>query len=342
MPLAVLHSPEEFLARYGGAPRSVVTVGNFDGVHLGHREILRRLVERAREAQALSVAVTFDPHPLCALRPESAPALLMTLDQRLAALGEARLDAVLVLRFDIALAQLSPQDFVQRILVDTLRARSILVGENFRFGHRNAGDVPMLREMGKSLSSDAAFEVECVEPVVCRGAVVSSSAIRAAVREGRLIEAARLLGRPFSLSGEISSGTGQGRKLVVPTLNLTTKQELLPKLGVYASEAILGSSENAKAYRAVTNVGVRPTFGGSGTTVETYLFGFDGELRSDKLEVRFWKKLREEIKFPDVGALRQQVLRDAARAQKFFRLLDHMRSAKSADAKSVSVRPPSR
>lgn len=315
MTLAVLHSPAEWKARFGADERgSAVTIGNFDGVHLGHREILRRLVGKARREKLRATVVTFNPHPLRILRPNDAPALLATLDQRLAMLETCGLDAALVLPFDAELARLSAREFVEQIIVRTLRARTILVGNNFRFGHRGAGDVALLRQFGQEFG----FEVECIDPVVCRGEVVSSTAIRRAVSEGRLIDAGRFLGRPYSLAGEIQPGTGQGRRFVVPTLNLRTAQELLPKTGVYATEV----SVNGRKYRAATNVGMRPTFDGKALTVESFLFDFDEQIASGPMEVCFWARLRDEMKFPGPEALRGQIEIDAGRAKRFFRLLD--------------------
>jgi riboflavin kinase/FMN adenylyltransferase len=222
MALAVLHSAEEWIAR-GGAERKpvAVTIGNFDGVHRGHQEILRRVRERAAKQDLLGAVLTFDPHPARVLRPAAAPLLLTTLEQRLHAFDEAGIAAALVMRFDLEVAKISAEDFVRRFLVEAMRAQVVLVGGNFRFGHRQAGDVKLLTELGRQCG----FEVEVVPPVVEAGTVVSSTAVRAAVREGRMEDAAKLLGRPFALEGEIRTGTGQGRKLVVPTLNLATEQE---------------------------------------------------------------------------------------------------------------------
>ncbi|MGA8073458.1 MAG: bifunctional riboflavin kinase/FAD synthetase [Candidatus Acidiferrales bacterium] len=315
MTLAVLHSPAEWKARFGADARcSAVTIGNFDGVHLGHQEILRRVVERARRESLRATVVTLDPHPLRVLRPNDAPALLATLDQRLAKIEVCGLDAVLVLRFDAELARLSPREFIEQIVIGTLRTRAILVGNNFRFGHRGAGNIVQLRQFGQEFG----FEVECIDPVVCRGEVVSSTAIRRAVSEGRLTDALRFLGRPYSLAGAIQPGTGQGRRFVVPTLNLRTAQELLPKTGVYATEV----SVKARKYRAVTNVGMRPTFDGKGLTVESFLFDFEEQIASGPLEVSFWARLRDEMKFSGPDALRAQIVRDAERARRFFRLVD--------------------
>ncbi len=324
MSIAVLRSPEEWTAHFGpgGAPRSVVTVGNFDGVHCGHQKILRGVVERARQTQSLAAVVTFDPHPLRVLRPAEAPPMVATLEERLAILEQLGLEAALVLRFDMALAKLSPEEFVRRILVDCLRAHVVRVGANFRFGHRQAGNVEVLSELGRQF----AFEVDRVAPLVMRSVVISSSAIRQAVRDGQVSRACRWLGRPFSLRGAIRSGTGRGRQLVVPTLNLVTSQELLPKVGVYATETIV----TGERYRSATNVGFRPTFDGHSLTIESHLFDFSSELTSGPIELRFWMRLRDERKFAGPDALRTQVLRDLDRAQRYFRRLNRARKTKSS------------
>lgn len=311
MALAVTRSAEEWKARFK-APRrpAVVTIGNFDGCHRGHQEILRRVVERARGADAFAAVLTFFPHPARVLRPAEAPALLETLDQRLAAIGAAGIDAALVLPFTAELASVSPQDFVERILVETLSAKAVLVGGNFRFGHGGAGDIRLLSELGARWG----FAAEIVLPVTENGVVISSTAIRTAIREGRVEEAWRMLGRPYALEGLIRTGTGQGRKLVVPTLNLATEQEVLPKQGVYATEATVES----RTFRAATNVGTRPTFDGARVTIESYLFNFSENFTSGKLEVRFWKRLRDERKFSGPAELREQVLRDIETAKRYF------------------------
>lgn len=315
MPLAVAHSPAEWVARFGERrPRTVVTVGNFDGVHRGHREILRSVTKRARAMDAMAAAVTFDPHPLKILRPAEAPPLIFTLAQRLAGLAELGLDAVLVLKFDVALSRLSPEEFVRRILVKRLRVAAILVGENFRFGYKHAGDVKLLAELGRQHD----FTVVTLPPVVVRGKVVSSTAIRSAVGEGRVEHTARLLGRPFELTGEIRRGTGQGSRLVFPTLNLTVEQGLLPGKGVYATE----TEVRGRWYRSATNIGVRPTFAGGPLSVESHLLNFSKKIRGGVMKVRFWKRLRDERKFSGPEALRAQIAKDLARAQRFFRRLD--------------------
>jgi riboflavin kinase / FMN adenylyltransferase len=312
MPLAILHSAEAWAEHFGkNRKHTAVTIGNFDGVHLGHQEILRGVVERARQSGLMSAVLTFYPHPARVLRPAQAPALLETLEQRLNAIEAMGIEAALVIRFDEELAKLGPEDFVRRFLVDAMRARSVLIGANFRFGHRQAGDAKLLATLG----AEWGFETVIVPPVVEGGIVVSSTAIRNALRNGEVEQAARMLGRPFSLAGTITTGTGQGRKLVVPTLNLATEQELPPKDGVYATEAVV----EGKSYKAATNVGVRPTFDGARRTVESHLFDFSEDLTSSKLEVRFHKRLRDEQKFSGPAELRAQILRDIVQAKEYFR-----------------------
>jgi riboflavin kinase/FMN adenylyltransferase len=218
--------------------------------------------------------------------------------------------ASLVLKFDADLAQESAEDFVKKYLVDAMRARAVLVGASFRFGHKQLGDVGLLRELGRRWG----FEVVIVTPVIDGGDVVSSTAIREAVRAGRVEDARRMLGRPFALVGEIRPGTGQGRKLVVPTLNLATEQETLPKTGVYVTETVLSGG----TYSSVTNVGVRPTFDGKRLAIESHLFDFAEALTAGLMKVRFLQRLRDEQKFSSPEALREQVLQDIARAKEVF------------------------
>ncbi|HET9804749.1 MAG TPA: bifunctional riboflavin kinase/FAD synthetase, partial [Candidatus Acidoferrum sp.] len=306
MAIAKTWSCEEWVERFGAARKqTAVTIGNFDGVHVGHQAILKQVCANARAADRVSAVLTFYPHPAKVLRPAEAPPLLETIDQRIARLESAGIDAVLVAHFDRELASLSPEEFAEAFLAKTMRAGSVFVGENFRFGHRQAGDVKLLREIGARLG----FQVEIVPPVYeeigGQRLVVSSSAIRAAVRDGRMDEAARMLGRPFALGGEVRTGSGLGRKLVVPTLNLATEQELLPKLGVYATETAVASAD----YRSVTNVGMRPTFDGAKLAIETHLFGFSDNLTSGPMAIRFHARIRDEKKFSGPEELKQQILR---------------------------------
>jgi riboflavin kinase/FMN adenylyltransferase len=311
MALEKFFSAEEWRARFSaGSPPTALAIGNFDGVHLGHQQILRRVAEHARRGKCLAAVLTFYPHPTRVLRPSEAPALLMTLDQRLKAIEAMGIDAALVMRFDAEFAKISPEDFVRTFVNQTMRAEFVAIGANFRFGHRQAGDVSTLKELGRQ----SGFDVESIAPVVVSGVTVSSTVIRKYVREGQVEEAARMLGRPYALEGEIRPGTGQGRKFVVPTLNLHTAQELLPKIGVYATEVVLGG----KTFRAATNVGMRPTFDGAHVTIESHLLDFSDELTSGAMTVRFLARLRDEMKFSGPEALRQQILSDIEQVKKYF------------------------
>ena len=310
MPILVFNSAEEWASRFCDEGRTAVTVGNFDGLHLGHQEILRSVRERARATGQRAAVITFDPHPMRVLRSENAPLMIQTLAQRLEGFERMGLDAALVLRFDRELAQVSAEDFVERILVRCLRAGCILVGANFRFGHRGAGDVRLLEEFGKHHG----FEVEVVSPVEVNGQVVSSTAVRSAVARGDVATAIALLGRAFSLSGEIRAGAGRGRTILFPTLNLVPEQELRPKLGVYATESVIGG----KTYASVTNVGTRPTFDGTGVTIESHLLAFNENLVAGRMEVKFCTRIRDEQKFSGPDALRAQIARDIEEARSFF------------------------
>lgn len=317
MAIAKTWSCEGWVERFGAARKqTAVTIGNFDGVHVGHQAILKQVCANARAADRVSAVLTFYPHPAKVLRPAEAPSLLETIDQRIARLESAGIDAVLVAHFDRELASLSPEEFAEAFLAKTMRAGSVFVGENFRFGHRQAGDVKLLREIGARLG----FQVEIVPPVYEeigeKRLMVSSSAIRAAVRDGRMDEAAHMLGRPFALEGEVRTGSGLGRKLVVPTLNLATEQELLPKLGVYATETTVASAD----YRSVTNVGMRPTFDGAKLAIETHLFGFSDNLTSGPMAIRFHARIRDEKKFSGPEELKQQILRDIETAKQYFQM----------------------
>lgn len=310
---------EEWKRRFGDLPvRTAVTIGNFDGLHLGHQKILETVNDWValkeslckKPEQLISTVLTFYPHPAKVLRPAEAPLLLSTLSQRLTGFERAGMNAALVLKFDEQLAKVSAEDFARIYLVDTLHAHAVFVGANFRFGHKQAGDVNLLEELGRRWD----FEVQVVPPVIQDGIVVSSTAVRGSVRDGRMEDASRLLGRPFVLAGEIKTGTGQGRKLIVPTLNLATEQECLPKNGVYATETVIGGAK----YRSATNIGVRPTFDGQRLAIESHLFDFSETLTSGAMEVRFWKRLRDEKRFSGPEALREQVLRDISEAQAYF------------------------
>ncbi len=318
--LAVFTAPEEWREFYAASGRgSVLAIGNFDGIHLGHQAILQEATNRAVKSGAVATALTFEPAPLKVLRPEAAPKRLSTNAQRLEWFRAVGVEAAVVMPFTLALSKLSPQDFVEKILVNELRVRALLVGENFRFGHKQAGDTQLLGELGKTHG----FEVVSIPPVMAHGEVVSSTVIRREITEGKVTQAGRLLGRPFVLTGSIVSGTGTGSKFTFPTLNVRVDQELLPAGGVYITRTLLQGE--SKSRRSVTNIGVRPTFNGSALTVETHLLDFSGPISAKRMGVRFWKRLRGEKKFSGPDELRAQIAKDIASANRFFTLLRKFR-----------------
>jgi riboflavin kinase/FMN adenylyltransferase len=335
-PAAVLafSSPEQWAAQYASSGRgSVLAIGNFDGIHLGHQAIIRAAVERAAKTQDVATALTFDPSPRKVLRPESAPLRVSTSAQRMDWFGTVGLEAAVVLPFTLDLARLSPEEFVEQILVRGLHVRAVLVGENFHFGHQQAGNVALLRELG----ARHRFAVEIIPPVALDGEIVSSTAIRREIAAGNVTHAARLLGRPFVLSGEIVPGTGTGRRFTFPTLNLKPEQELLPARGVYVTRTLLEGE--TKSRRSVTNVGMRPTFNGASLSVETHLLDFSAEVTAKRMEVRFWKRLREEKKFTNPEELRAQIARDIASARRFFTRLRRFRSLRNASVPARTLGP---
>ncbi len=299
---------------------SVLAIGSFDGIHLGHQAILRSVAASACALGAVPTALTFDPSPRKVLRPETASPQISTIAQRLAGFNALGLEAAVVLPFTLELSRLAPDEFVERILLRNLRIKALFVGENFRFGHKQAGDVDLLRR----LAAENAFEVVVLPSVICRGEVVSSTLIRKEIAGGDVARAARLLGRQFVLAGEVVSGTGAGHRFTFPTLNLAAEQELLPRRGVYITRTCLDGEQRSR--RSVTNIGMRPTFNATSLSVETHLL--DAQLFSPpkRIEVRFWERLRDEKKFNGPEELRAQIARDIARANKFFSRLRRFRS----------------
>ncbi|HEY2457411.1 MAG TPA: bifunctional riboflavin kinase/FAD synthetase [Candidatus Acidoferrum sp.] len=318
--LAAFYSAADWAAKFkAGGRGSVIAIGNFDGIHLGHQRVLEYTMNLAKETGAVATALTFEPPPLKVLRPDLAPLRISTNQQRMEWFGAIGMEAAVVLPFTMELAQCAPDDFVDEILVEQLQVRAVVVGDNFRFGHRQAGDVKFLRELGMK----DGFEVIVHTPVIIDGQVVSSTLIRKQISEGDVTRAARLLGRPFALTGEVVSGTGTGRKFTFPTLNLKPDQELLPAKGVYITRTVLEGETSS--HRSVTNVGMRPTFNGTGLTVETHLLDYSGNFAPKSIEVRFWKKLRDEKKFSGPEELRAQIAKDITRANQFFTRLKRRR-----------------
>ena len=300
---------------------TLVSVGNFDGVHRAHAHVLREIVLRARASGAKAVAVTFDPHPARILRPESGLKLLTPTAEKLRLLADTGTDATLILPFGRDLSLMTPRQFAERILKKKLHAREVHEGHNFRFGHKAAGDTNLLTEFGKEMG----FEVKVYPVMTLRGERVSSSQIRKLLTEGRVSRARHLLARPFSILGTPGRGRGYGSKYTVPTINLARYEELVPKDGVYITSTLVG----AERFDSVTNVGNRPTFGAELFAIETHLLNFHPlELTPEtEIEICFLERLRDEVKFPSVDALREQIAHDVKKARRYFHLLARARAA---------------
>lgn len=294
---------------------TVVSVGNFDGVHIAHQAVVRHMAERAHAIGGKAVAVTFDPHPLRILRPDSAPKLLTPLAVKLRLLERTGVDAVLVLPFTRDLSLMSAHEFARHVLVDALHAHEVHEGYNFHFGHKAQGNVETLAQFGREMG----FDVYTYSEQLLRGHHVSSSEIRSLIAEGRVGRARALLGRPFSILSTPGRGRGYGTSYTVPTVNLARYDELVPANGVY----ITWVRVNGECFDAVTNVGVRPTFGPDSFAIESHLLNFHPIelLAQTEIELTFLKRLREERKFESVDALKEQIGKDVARAQRFFRMV---------------------
>lgn len=306
---------------------SVVSVGNFDGVHCGHQMVLASMIARARELGAASgkpvrsAVVTFDPHPSHVLHTARRTPLLTPLSQKLDLLNTTGLDLALVLPFTEDLRRWSARDFCQRVLCDALHTAEVHEGETFRFGYGAEAGVTGLTQLGEELC----FTVRTYQPYLLRGAAVSSSRIRALLAAGQVSQARALLGRPYAIRSTPASGRGYGSRYTVPTLNLAPYAELLPANGVYVTTLRIGEGADSKLFRGVTNIGNRPTFGADSFAVETHLLDFEPIALDETtpLELTFLHRLREERRFPTPEALRAQIGRDVQKAQRLFALADH-------------------
>jgi riboflavin kinase / FMN adenylyltransferase len=298
-----------------------VTIGNFDGVHAGHQKLLAEVVRIARERNLEPAVLTFDPHPASIVAPQRAAHLLSTPAERCALMAQAGIEYVLVLGFTRVMANWTPLQFVERVLVKALRARVVIVGDNFRFGHDQAGDTKVLTELGARFG----FETRVMSPVQLRGRTVSSSEIRRAIEAGNVALGARLLARPYAVSGEVVAGQGIGARQTVPTLNLRTTAQVLPATGVYITRTF--DDEAARSWNSITNVGFRPTFDGTELTIETFLLDPFAPPAPENIRVEFLHRVREERKFASPEILKAQILRDVARAQAYFRRLQKWSSA---------------
>jgi len=288
---------------------TIVTVGSFDGVHLGHQAVLQEIDRRAKEAGRASLLVTFDPHPLEVVNPKAAPPLLTTGPERLEILAQSPLDYVMLLRFDRHLAELSPEEFVREVLLARCGVKELVIGHDHGFGRGRSGDVETLRRLGKSHG----FEVDVVDPVDFAGQHVSSSRIRRAVAGGDLATAAAMLGRPYGVVGRVGEGERRGRLLGVPTINLSElpPRKLLPPDGVYAVRVEWRGGRAG----GMMNQGPRPTFGDGRRLLEAHIFGFDGDLYGEWVRIEWVERLRDVERFASTEQLQKQLERDRTRAQ---------------------------
>ncbi len=298
--------------------RSVVTIGNFDGVHCGHRMVIAAVRERATQLGAASVAVTFDPHPAHVLRTDSRLPLITPLAQKLDLLGATGIDLALVLPFTDELRHWTARHFATTVLRDTLHAAEVHEGETFRFGYDAEAGIDSLTTLGTELG----FTVRTYEPRTLRGAAISSSRVRALIAAGNMHEARALLGRSFSVRSTPASGRGYGTRYAVPTINLAPYAELLPAHGVYITTLSIATDRAPRLFHGVTNVGNRPTFGADSFAVETHLLDFKPIDLDEQtpLEMVFLQRLRPERRFESPELLREQILRDVARASRYFEL----------------------
>jgi riboflavin kinase / FMN adenylyltransferase len=306
--METIHFPDD--PRPSWLVHPVLALGNFDGLHRGHLKIVERVRRGAAEQGGTPMAMTFDPHPPRVVRPEKAPPLLMTKEQRIEALHRAGIQCIAVVRFTHEMSQWDPETFVRTVLVEWLRVSRVWVGANFLFGHARSGNFSLLRTLGQRYG----FRAEKIDPVRYKDFVVSSTRIRRLVSEGRIDEAGALMGHPYYVDGSIVTGRGRGREVGFPTANLETVNELLPPHGVYATTMTVDGIVRA----GLTNIGVRPTFGDGEVAIETHLLAYDGDLYGKRVRLAFVQRLRDERRFPDVAALRAQIEADQRRAERLF------------------------
>lgn len=291
---------------------TVLTLGVFDGLHLGHQKIMETVVERANATGSHATAITFDPHPRAVLHPESAPPLLQTLDQRLANFEVLGIEQAIVIPFTHEFASNPAEDFLRQIVHDRLHAKEVYLGKGFAFGKDRGGNIELLRRM----SNELGFFADEVDEVRLHKMRISSSKIRELLAAGRVNLSRRMLGRPYGVEGVITRGNRRGHTIGFPTANLKPHNRVIPKFGVYATATLL----DGKWRRSITNIGVRPTFETDvEPSIETYIFDFEGELYGDVLRVRFLHRLRDEKKFSGIDELKAQIQKDSERALNYFR-----------------------
>ena len=332
----VFRSVDEARGRFGPC---ALAIGNFDGVHLGHQKLIAETVSCARRNGLTPAVITFDPHPTAIVAPERVPPLICPLEERLRLIAAAGAEHILVLNFTPEISRLSPAEFVEQILVDALQTKAVLVGENFRFGYRQEGTPETLQRLGARHGFNTCF----LEPVKFRGQIISSSAVRSHLKNGNVLQAARFLGRCYSLAGPVVSGRGIGSKQAVPTLNLMPAPELVVPHGIYVTETFDVTEKfdvketfdvtetfdnvNQRRWPSVTSCGYNPTFGATDLTVETYLLTALENNSPRAIEVRFRHFLRREETYPDAQSLKAQILNDVARSEAYWQHVGRLAKA---------------
>jgi len=291
-------------------PNPVLTIGNYDGIHVGHRTIIEIVKGKAREMGGTPMLMTFHPHPLHVLRPEKELPSITPVAEKKRLIEEAGIEVLLILPFTEELSQLSPEAFVREILIGKLGIKGLVVGYDFKFGRGGRGDIDGMKRYARSYG----FFVEVVSVVTIGGEKVGSNKIRKLLQSGEVDKANLLLGRPYMVSGEVVHGEGRGRAFGFPTINLKTDFDLVPPNGVYVSEVVIGG----KRFQSATNVGCNPTFGGRERTIETFILDYDDDLYGENVRLFFYVKLREEVRFENVSGLRMQIERDVAAARDYF------------------------
>jgi riboflavin kinase/FMN adenylyltransferase len=290
----------------------VLTIGNYDGIHLGHRRIIERVKERARELSGVSMLMTFRPHPLHLLRPDKELAAITPLEEKKRLILEAGIEVLYIVPFTAEFAKIEPEEFVASILVGKLGIKGLVIGYDFRFGRLGRGNTPFLQEAGRR----SGFFVEVVDPVALEGEKVGSNRIRTLVSAGDAAKAARFLGRPFAIEGTVVRALGRGKTIGYPTINLETDYSLIPNTGVYVTEAEI----EGRKYGGVTNIGFNPTFGdGQERSIETFVLDFDGDVYEKKVRLYFLERIRDEMKFGSAEELTAQIARDVETGRSYFR-----------------------
>ena len=293
------------------ASPTVLTLGVFDGLHIGHQLFMKTVVERARAAGAVPTVITFEPHPRAVLHPESAPPLLQTFDQKIEALGVLGMEQTIVIHFDKAFSRIRAEDFLREVVVDRLQAKEVYLGRGFAFGHNREGHIDLLRRVSKDLG----FLADEVQEVQIHGERVSSSRIRELILQGRMNLARRMLGRPYGVQGRVVRGDARGQGIGFPTANIDPQNRVIPRRGVYVTGILI----DGQWRQSVTNVGLRPTFGDSKqSSIETHVLHWSDDLYGRTVRVRFLHRLRDEKKFSSIDELRSQIERDVARAEVYF------------------------